>query len=145
MTDELTLNTTYAPTGGVPLFLGSRRSGKSRMIVDWFLKDPVNRMVVTASEVHRRDVIRMARSMLREGQEYFLAYEKPPVHLQSEYHPRDNYWHIRAPYLIDRHIRSFRSDAFLGEESLEVMIDQADHLLQRLVGPHRLAGATWDH
>lgn len=145
MTDAPTLNTYVGSGGGseIPILHGARRSGKTKMIIDWFLKDPMNRGIITVSEARAKDIIHRIAEMHEDL--FFYVTERPPADVWHERVPQSrSTW--RVPMLAHLRQRVGRMDvlSMRGERRREVMIDQADHLLQNMLGAHRLAGVTWD-
>lgn len=94
-----------------------RQAGKTTKCMHWLLGDPDNRIVVTAEVSRARDLrVRLARL--------------------TRTTPSD--W--------TSHVVSFdhRTSQMAGRSNKTVWIDQADHLLQRLMYGARLEGVTWD-
>jgi hypothetical protein len=94
----------------------ARQAGKTTHCLNWLLADLKNRIVVTPNEQRAEEI----RRMLAEATD-----------------TRPNAW--------DRHVVvCLHPGAQQGRKHKSAYIDQADHLLQALLGGHTLEGVTWD-
>lgn len=63
-------------------FISGRRTGKTTRVVDWFLEDPANRMIVTMSEHEAQRVSQVIRDSARARVPFDpLNGESPAVHV----------------------------------------------------------------
>jgi hypothetical protein len=100
---------------GIHIEQRARRAGKTTHCLNWLLADLKNRIIVTPN-VERSEEI---RRLLAEATD-----------------TRPNAW--------DRHVVVLHPGALQGRKHKSAYIDQADHLLQGLLGGHVLEGVTWD-
>lgn len=98
----------------VPVIQLGRRQGKTETLIEWFLLDPDHRVIITA------DVVRAEHITKR---------------LADKTDTTASQW--------KRHVLPWASRDTLHGRRVEVVIDQADHILQWMFAG-QLKGVTWD-
>lgn len=53
------------------IYAGGRRTGKSGKMIEWFLADPMNRVIVTPSVTQANDLVKRIKSSMGAGFPYY--------------------------------------------------------------------------
>lgn len=129
------------------IIYGPRQSGKTYQCIEWFLGDPINRMIVTPSEARAKHlrVETLRRLNLPKDDPYIYVNIPPETFPQADRLYGDPAsWRIPAWRVLMRNVTGYQQIEFNhGRARMDVMIDQADDILHDLLRGHALAGVTW--
>lgn len=102
-----------------------RQGGKTHHAITWWMHDPQNRVIVTFNEGAAHHIREQVKERLIDAQGPSIGR------------------HLFEKYATDRSILSIQTiGQSKGINTKSVYIDNADVVLQSLVGPHRIDGLT---
>lgn len=101
----------------IPIYVWPRARGKTDTLVNLFMEDPKNHVILTATEQQAQ----LIRKRLHDLDDESIDLQRAVISVSDMQH-----------------------GGLHGISPKKVLVDQADQVLQSLLGAHRLAAATWD-